>query len=230
MYQSILVVIDADTVEQKALTRALELARLHQAKLTLFFSIYDFAYEMTTLLSGEEREQMRHSLIADREEWLGDVLADYDLNEIQYDVEIVWHHRPFESIISHAIDAQHDLIIKGTHKHKILQSVIFTPTDWSLLRKAPCPVLLVKDHAWQPNGKILTAVNAASDSETHRLLNRKLISHGAYLSKKLNAELHLINCYPGAPSAIAVEIPEFNSLQYQQSVETFHKEAMSKLG
>lgn len=229
MYQNILVVLDGESTEQKALSRAIHLAKVQGATLSLFLSIYDFAYEMTTMLSGEEREQMRHSLIEDRRQWVIDLIEDYDLTGISYDTHIVWHHRPFESIIQHAIDQKHDLIIKGTHQHKGLQSVIFTPTDWSLLRKAPCPVLLVKDHLWQDNGTILTAVHAGSESEVHQALNRKLITHSSFVAKNINAKLHLVNFFPGTPTAIAVEIPDFNTAQYQQNVEAHHKEAMQEL-
>lgn len=229
MYQRIMVVLAGDSVEQKALSRAITLAKAQPASLTLFLSIYDFAYEMTTMLSSDEREQMRQSLIQDRRQWVIDLLEDYDLKGIDYNIDIVWHHRPFESIIQHALEHRHELIIKGTRQHKTFQSVIFTPTDWSLLRKAPCPVLLVKDHEWRENGSIITAVHAASDSKTHQKLNRKLITHAAFISNKVKAKLHLINFFPGAPTAIAVEIPDFNTQQYKANVESFHQNAMQEL-
>lgn len=230
MYQNILVVLDAEDGEQKALARALHLARLLPAKLTLFVSIYDFAYEMTTMLSGEEREQMRLSLIQDRRHWVKSLLNDFDTDGLDIHVEVVWHHRPFEAIIRCALDRGHDLIIKGAKKHGALQSVIFTPTDWHLLRKAPCQVLLVKEHGWpEQGGQILAAIHAAADSETHQALNKKVIQSASEMSAKLKARLHLINCYPSAPSAIAVEIPEFDTYKYQTSVKSFHEKELTNL-
>src|SRR5690554_3238075 len=230
MYQKILVVLDAESDEQKALSRALHLARIVPVELTLFVSIYDFSYEMTTMLSGEEREQMRHSLIQDRRHWVKSMLDDFETEGLKLKLEVVWHHRPFEAIIRCALDQGHDLIIKGAKKHGTLQSVIFTPTDWHLLRKAPCQVLLVKEHAWpEQQGQILAAVHAAAESETHQALNKKVIESANEMSKKLKSKLHLVNCYPSAPSAIAIEIPEFDSYQYQTSVKSFHEEELNKL-
>lgn len=230
MYQKILVVLDAESDEQKALSRALHLARIVPVELTLFVSIYDFSYEMTTMLSGEEREQMRHSLIQDRRHWVNSILDDFETDGLNLKLEVVWHHRPFEAIIRCALDHGHDLIIKGAKKHGTLQSVIFTPTDWHLLRKAPCQVLLVKEHAWpEQQGQILAAVHAAAESDTHQALNKKVIESANEMSRKLKARLHLINCYPSAPSAIAIEIPEFDSYQYQTSVKSFHEEELNKL-
>lgn len=229
MFQHLLVVLDPSQEEQKALSRALHLARLQPARLTLFLSIYDFSYEMTTMLSGEEREQMRQSLIADREQWIQDCLEKFDVSQHRIEVCVQWHHRPFEAIIRKAIESECDLIVKGTRKHDTLHSVIFTPTDWHLLRKAPCPVLLVKDREWPQHGSVLAAVNAGSDSEVHQTLNERITKAAGYISKKLNSHLHLVNCYPGAPAAIAVEIPEFDTHQYQVSVREHHEVALAEV-
>ncbi|MCL5255654.1 MAG: universal stress protein UspE [Gammaproteobacteria bacterium] len=229
MFKNILVVLDPNQEQQKALARALHIARLQPARLTLFLSIYDFAYEMTTMLSGEEREQMRQGLVSEREQWMRGILKQYAAEQHQVDFLVQWHHRPFEAIIRTAVEGSYDLIIKGTRKHDTLQSVIFTPTDWHLLRKAPQPVLLVKDHDWPQHSSVLAAVNAGSDSEVHQQLNNEILKAAGYISQKLNSHLHLVNCYPGAPASIAVEIPEFDTHQYQLNVREHHENALAEV-
>lgn len=73
MYQKILVVIDPTTDEQKALQRAIKLAsRINSqgndntVNITAFFSIFDFSYEMTTILSTSERDSMRQMVINEK--------------------------------------------------------------------------------------------------------------------------------------------------------------------
>lgn len=229
MYSRLLVVLDSENDQQYALARGIKLARLEQSSLTLFVSIYDFSYEMTTMLSGEERENMRISLVAERREWVQALLSKFDVRDLTIDIEVVWHHRPFEAIISYCIEAGHDLIIKGTRKHDKLQSVIFTPTDWHLLRKAPCTVLLVKEREWPPHGQIIAAVNASAEDESHKSLNERIIEAGKHMSDKLQAELHLINCYPPAPLNMAIEIPEFDTSDYQANVRSYHQKSLANL-
>ena len=229
MYSRLLVVLDPLEEQQKALSRAIKLARLEQAALTLFVSIYDFSYEMTTMLSGEERENMRAALIAERQEWVQDLLKHYDTRNLTIDIKVVWHHRPFEAIIKCTLEHGHDLLIKGTRRHDKLQSVIFTPTDWHLLRKAPCPVLLVKDHEIEPQGQVLAAVNAGAEDKPHQSLNERIILAAKHMSEKLTAELHLINCYPTAPLNMAIEIPEFDPSDYQANVRTYHQKSLGQL-
>jgi len=152
IYQNILVVIDPTTDEQKALKRAIDLAsRLNasksdgSAKITAFFSIFDFSYEMTTILSSSERDAMRAMVIKEKQIWLDDIIEELS-SEVEITSLVVWHNRPFEAIINQVIEHKYDLVIKGTHQHDKFKSVVFTPTDWHILRKCPSPVLLVKEH------------------------------------------------------------------------------------
>ena len=54
-YQNLLVAIDPNQDDQPALRRAVYLVQRNGGRITAFLSIYDFSYEMTTLLSPDER-------------------------------------------------------------------------------------------------------------------------------------------------------------------------------
>lgn len=228
-YQDVLVVLDPSTEQQKALARAIELAEHTACKLTAFLSIYDFSYEMTTMLSGEERESMRQAVITDREIWIQELLQQARNKSIACSVKVVWHNRPFEAIVQTVTEHGYDLVIKGTHDHDVLKSMIFTPTDWHILRKCPCPVLLVKEHAWPEQGNILAAVNAGSEKAHHKALNQLIIRQAKAMAAMLNAKVHLVNAYPGTPIHVAIEIPEFNPVEYNDSMRHHHVDAANAL-
>lgn len=227
-YQNVLAIIDPTTEEQKALNRAIEYASLTGAKITAFLSIYDFSYEMTTMLSYEEREAMRKAVIHDRDQWLKSIV-DEEQSEFISDYKVHWHNRPFEAILQTCEEHGYDLIIKGTHEHDFLKSVIFTPTDWQLLRKSQVPVLLVKDHEWPQGGNIITAVNLTSDNDAHQKLNDRLIEEAHIFKDILNSQVHLVNSYPGAPVNISIEVPEFDPVSYGENIKKHHHKAMEDL-
>ncbi|EGM78025.1 universal stress protein UspA-like protein [Rheinheimera sp. A13L] len=229
LYPKVLVVLDPSVLEQKALNRAVELAKLQDCQLTAFLSIYDFSYEMTTMLSGEERESMRQAVINDRELWISELVAEYQEQGLKIDIQVVWHNRPFEAIVQAVLEKEYDLVIKGTHDHDVLKSMIFTPTDWHILRKCPCPVLLVKDHDWPEHGNIVAAVNAGSEQSHHSSLNQRIIHQSKQLAALLNSKVQLVNAFPGTPVNIAIEIPEFNPQEYNQTMKTHHLESVQKL-
>lgn len=227
-FQKILAVIDSGTEQQKSLSRAIEISQKNGANITAFLTIYDFSYEMTTMLSMDERENMRQAVVDERTEWLSKLLeSHFSHTACTIDIKVVWHNRPYESIIYEVIDKGYDLIVKGTQQHSILQSVIFTPTDWHLMRKAPVPVLLVKEHDWPIGGQIIAAVNVGVDVSEHQSLNEQITFHAIQCAKLLKSEVHLVNSYPGSPTNIVIEIPEFDPTQYNQNVRQHHLNAMT---
>ena len=226
-YQHILVVIDPAAESHPALHRAVSVAALQQrAAITLFMPIYDFSYEMTSMLSSTERDEMREGVLEGRKEWLKDLLLPYQDSNIQFEIKVVWHSRPFEAIIQQVEAGQHDLVIKSSHKHNVIQTFIFTPTDWHLLRKCPCPVLLVKERDWPMGGNVLAAVNCAADDKEQIALNNKVISESAEVARLLSAQLHLVNAFPITPVNMALELPDFDPNAYNAAVKRHHEKAM----
>jgi len=223
----IIAVIDPTKDDQNALARSIDLAKKSGASITAFMTVYDFSYEMTTMLSGDEREAMRKAVLKDRELWLKDLVSPYQ--NININTQVIWHNRPYEAIINTVINDKYDLVIKGTHQHGALKAVIFTPTDWHLVRKCPTPVLFVKDMAWPAHGNILAAVNAVSENDQHLSLNKRIITDAHFLCELANAKLNLVNAYPATPVNIAIEIPEFNPGLYNESVKKHHIESTNEL-
>ncbi|WP_417881181.1 universal stress protein UspE [Vibrio sp.] len=230
-YKNILVVADVNNVEQSALARAFQIVRdlPNPAPITFFLSIYDFSYDMTSMLSSEERDAMRRGVIQQREGWMKEVAQPYLKAGVELNIKVVWHHRPYEAIIGEVFSGGYDIVLKTTRQHDVLESVFFTPTDWHLLRKCPCPVLLVKNHDWPVNGNIIASVHVGSENTTHTVLNESMVEQGFKFSKQLNAELFLVNSYPVTPANITVELPEFDPTSYTDAVRGFHLTAMKAL-
>ncbi len=227
-YRSILVVLDPSREEQPALGRALGLAEQTGAAVTIFLAIYDFSYEMTTMLSVEEREAMRQAVLHQRSLWMENLIAPYRRHGTPMSIKAVWHNRPYEAILQEALSNDHDLIVKSTHSHDKLKAVIFTPTDWHLIRKSPVPVLLVKDQAWRDDGHIIAAINAGTEDDDHLSLNQRISEEALQLAELVKAHVHLVNAYPGTPVNIAIEIPDFDPGADSEAVREHHLSEMAK--
>ncbi|WP_025820363.1 universal stress protein UspE [Shewanella marina] len=223
-YQKLLVVADPTAQQQVALTRAIELASINRAEITVFLSIFDFSYEMTSILSSHERETMRQGVVDQRLAWVNDLIKQHSDSNVSMTAKVIWHNRPYESIIEEAIAGNYDLVVKATHEHDKLKSVIFTPTDWHLLRKCPAPVLLAKEEQWPIAGKIICAVNVATEDDEHESLNTKIIQHAKALAEKFNIEIHLVNGFPATPVNLSIELPDFDARSYNETVRMQHEE------
>ncbi|OQP35237.1 universal stress protein UspE [Pantoea latae] len=229
-YQNILVAIDAQQDDQPALRRAVYLNQRIGGKIKAFLPIYDFSYEMTTLLSPDERSSMRQGVISQRTEWIREQARAYLEAGVEIEIKVVWHNRPYEAIIQEVMTQGHDLVLKMAHQHDRLEAVIFTPTDWHLLRKCPCAVWMVKDQPWPEGGKAIVAVNLASEEPHHDELNQKLIRETTLLAEMVNhTEVHLVGAYPITPINIAIELPDFDPSVYNDAIRGQHLVAMKAL-
>lgn len=223
-YKRILAVVDAERDTQPALSRAYELASKLGASVTAMMVVYDLSYDMTTMLSPDERESMRDAVTNEHAKWLSGELHKQGYGET--DIVVEWNNRAYESIIHYALDNQIDLVVKATKKHDDLASVIFTPTDWHLMRKCPRPVLLVKEHDWPEGGEIIAAVNVGTEDDEHAALNDKITVIANDYASLLKGNVNLVNSYPSTPLNIAIEVPEFDPDTYHDAVKQYHQNEM----
>lgn len=231
IYNKILVVADLHSDEQPALARAIHLCSKSQSPphVTFFLSIYDFSYDMTSMLSMSERDAMRKGVIHQKELWMKSIAEPYQSDGVTIDIKVIWHNRPYEAIIGEVFAGHHDIVIKATRKHAVLESVIFTPTDWHLLRKCPCPVLLIKNADWPDDPSILASVHVGSENPTHIELNDDMVAQLSGICSRFDAKPYLVNAYPVTPANITIELPEFDPTTYSDAVRGHHLTAMKAL-
>ncbi|KAB2824713.1 universal stress protein UspE [Aliivibrio finisterrensis] len=231
-YRKILVVGIIDQDEQPALDRALDIAKrsTKSSEITLFCTTYDFSYEMTSMLSADERTAMRNGVVSQKVKMFDEIINNYLIPEhVTIKVKMVWHNRPYEAIVNEIFNGSYNLLVKSTRQHAKLETVFFTPTDWHLLRKSPIPVLLVKERTWPENGNILASVHVGSENPTHLTLNDKMVDEAKYFAEVLNSTPHLVNAYPSTPPSIHAELPEFDAIQYKDAIRGHHLTEMKAL-
>ncbi|KMV73377.1 universal stress protein UspE [Rosenbergiella epipactidis] len=229
-YKNILVAIDPDQDDQPALRRAVYLNHRLGGKITAFLAIYDLSYELTTALATEERESMRQEMIQQRTEWLRYQARVYIESGVDIVLKVIWHNRQQEAILQEIETGGYDLVLKMAHQYDRLEAVIFTPTDWQILRKSPCPVWMVKDQPWPEDATAVVAVNLVSDDQQHDDLNRKLVRETQALASQVNqTAVRLVGAYPITPVNLAIELPDFDAQSYSDAVRGQHLLAMKAL-
>ncbi|MCW8995261.1 MAG: universal stress protein UspE [Psychromonas sp.] len=229
-YRNILVFIDPTKESQPALEYAVNLVKKDkEVKITLFLCCYDLSYEMTSLSSSDERTTMQHVVIKENQEWLDALALPYKEQGLKIDNQVIWHHRPFQAAIIEVLKHQYDLVIKSTHPHPKFSAILFTPTDWNLLRKCPVPLLLVKHGSSHANGNILCALECKSiQDKDHHQLNQQILNEAQTMSEVLNANIHIVNAYPAPPMNIMLELPEFDPINYENDLKKFHQKALNE--
>ena len=208
-FNNILVVLNPDNEKQYALARAVRLVKEQQnetkVKITTLLSVYDLSYEMSALLSSEERSQMHKIAIEQQRQAVQFYLDKYADPEIEFESHIVWSSNEADAIREEVEKNQYDLVVKYTKDEESFTSLIFTPVDWKHQRR------------------ILVAVNVSGEQEYQDEFNQELVSTGMNLAENLNrGNVHLVAAYPVAPINMAIDLPEFNTSGYENGIRGQH--------
>ncbi|WP_386693346.1 MULTISPECIES: universal stress protein UspE [unclassified Lonepinella] len=226
-FNNILVILNPENEKQYSLARAVRLVKEQKSEfpvnITVFLPVYDLSYEMSALLSADEREEMHQTVVEQRQKDVLPYLEKYTDPMIIFHSRVVWSSNESEAIVAE-IEANHyDLVIKYTKEEESLTSLFVTPMDWQLLRKCPTPLLMVRDGDWKHQRRILVAVNVSGDEEYHDIFNKELVSLSMDLADQLErGNVHLVSAYPPTPMNMAIDLPEFHSSEYINGVRGQH--------
>jgi nucleotide-binding universal stress UspA family protein len=139
--KSILVPIDFSDYSKNALQYAASIGRQFGAELLLIYvvepTIYpaDFSFGQVVLPNIEKELQER---------------GQTELNDLASKLEgvavktLVRTGKPFLEIVRTAEEKDIDLIVMATHGHTGMEHLIFGGTAEKVIRKAPCPVLMLR--------------------------------------------------------------------------------------
>jgi universal stress protein A len=139
----ILVPIDFSEYSKRALKYAIPFAEHFGASIDLLYvvepTIYpaDFSFGQAGFPNLEEelRSSGSHEL---------DSLIQKEIAGRIPARKVIKTGKPFYEIIQYAREAKMDLIIIATHGHSGMEQILFGSTAEKVVRKAPCPVLVVR--------------------------------------------------------------------------------------
>ncbi|MFA4923110.1 MAG: universal stress protein [Ignavibacteriaceae bacterium] len=143
-FNKILVPIDFSDFSKSALKYAVTFAQQYHSKLILVYVmepvIYppDFSMGQITLptVNFEMDKRAKEEL---------DKLAETEIGSLVQVQTVIKTGKPFVEIIETAKEEDADLIIISTHGHSGVEHILFGSTADKVIRKAPCPVLTLRE-------------------------------------------------------------------------------------
>lgn len=142
--KNILVPVDFSDYSKNALRYAVNLADAFKAKLFLIYVIEPVIYPADFSMGQMTMPNMDVELNSRAASELENLVK----NELGCDIEcetIVKTGKPFVEIIETASEIDADLIIIASHGHTGVEHILFGSTAEKVVRKAPCPVLTLRD-------------------------------------------------------------------------------------
>jgi universal stress protein E len=213
-----------------AANHARQLTQLADAQLQLLGTVFDAA----GAAGGERGEQaalvVRNRTLAAAQvdlERLGRSLRDWGAKVV---TKSVWGVPAYEGILAAAREWRADLIVVGTHEPD-LRHTRLTDTDWQLMRRAECPLLLVKSPSFGGYRTVLAAVDPLHGHDEPDGLDRAVLGAGRSIAQACGSTLRAVYAYPGAERfslASAVEVAP-GGFYGDENVEALHQRAVDEL-
>ena len=223
-YNNILVVAEPKKDVQLALKRALNITQFNpKATVTFLRVVYDYSYDLIILNKVKEKP-----LKADIEKTyidnLNSIIEKYR-NEANSETtilpKIVESKDVGEAVVNEINSGDYDLVIKATNRHGVLDSILFTPIDWYILRNSRIPVVIAKDHDWHEGGNIVVCVDFTMPD--YAAANIAMLREAQIVAKLTHGNIHLVNSAPVYLPSVMLEVPHYSPSLYEHSVVEDHK-------
>ena len=213
-----------------AANHARQLSQLAGAQLQLLGTVFD-----ARAAAGSERGETAARAVRDRALAAGGVelerlarsLRDWGANVT---TKVVWGAPVYEAIVAAAREWRADLVVVGTHEPETLHTRL-TDTDWQLMRRAACPVLVVKSPSFGGYKTVLAAVDPLHAHDEPYGLDHNVLAAGRCIARACKSALRAVYAFPGADAfdlASAIEVAP--GLFYgAENVEAVHRRAANEL-
>lgn len=180
-FKNILIDVDAAAAAHPALELAILLARRSGARLSVADVMTVPAHAHHYLPPGIEE-----GLVRDRREQLARIARG--VSDVPTEAKLLFG-RPATALIEEVLRSNHDLIMRS-HARDLTTAgpKPFGAVDMELLRKCPCPVLLVRHGQPATKPRIACAVDASSDHPDSDALSVKIIECGIVMADYLQAD------------------------------------------
>jgi len=234
-FKNILYVAVPDSGSEVALERAITLANLNQAHLTIVKVIDKIPSNITLPEGLPSPEKFQGKRVLKHQQVLEEQLASRNKNiKIQTKVLV---GIAFLEIIHEILRNGHDLVIKEAENGGLLDRV-FGSNDMHLLRKCPCPVWLVKPESPTVYRRILAAVDVddyfpSKELHTRHLINIQILEMASSLALAESTELHIVHTWDAIEESVMrhafVDLPEENIKAHVEKERQQHRHNLKVL-
>jgi len=195
-FNNIVYVLNEDiNKSSSSFLRAISLARVNQADLTLLEILPDMPAVISSTLTSVNKKELQNEVLTQEDARLQTLLSSMDAG-LNAKVELRIGKKYIEAI--RAVKANnYDLMVKEIENVDWLGR-LFGSEDMHLLRKCPCPVWLMKKNEKPEYKNIMVAIDFDDESETNKYndeLNQKLLDLSVSLSLSDFTTLHVVNAY-----------------------------------
>jgi len=206
----ILVIADREDRKQNALRAALELVRGSSARIQLVGFVHDATVDNPNLMSATAGRRLQAAMLKDKRAWLEEAAKRLAQPDAEIAVTAVWAKDICAWVKENLSAKTCDLIVKSGNRS---ENVLYTPTDWQLLREAPVPVLITRDKLRKRPSRVLATIDLATSEASQKALNKRVLQAASAIAGQLGAELHVVYAIPVSALAQDLDLVDSRALE-----------------
>jgi len=143
---------------------------------------------------------------------------------------VVFQAPAYQAVLDTAREWRADLLVVGVHERGLRLGTRLTDTDWQLMHLTPCPLLLVKDPAFDGYPTILAAVDPTHPQAAASGVDRAVLEISSKLARACESELRAVHALP-EPARSPLRPVEIAPGVYcdADAIEELHRRAVDEL-
>lgn len=222
--------------EERGLPRAAVHARLLAeslgAELVLVSCVFDalIAFELGRMQPSAIAAQ---ATLVEKERATLESLAQSlrDWRGVRVDTKVIWDRSVYQGLVGEVRDSRADLLVVGAHQPKLLTHTPFTDVDAQLMRRCPCPLLIVKGPRFYRYRKILAAIDPLHRHAEPSGLDRAVLVAAREIAHAYGVPWRVVHAFPDPASfSVASSVEVSPGVWYgAENIESVHRQAVQEL-
>jgi len=195
-YENILVVIEEENFVTKAIDRAINLAQRSHGKVNVLLVNNNSAISRFNQYIAHHSKRKLSASLNSKGSVLQKLMQKLKMSKVNIATKLITCNA-YSDILKEAKEHNIDTVILAASIHDFWKTYQITPIDSYLIGHCPYPLLIIKDHDWQPAGNIISAVEVSNDKPEHHQLTKKVLEESENFSQLLGGNCHTLDCYFG---------------------------------
>ncbi|MCG9696819.1 universal stress protein [Shewanella sp. Isolate11] len=225
-YQRLLVVIDEHDFSLKGISRALYMAsRTNAVVIVMLLQHGNFVSRLVDTFEQSDSESLpntKHLTIEKKRQCINEFIKSTCQSGLSISQAAI-NCTSCDDVLTFCDDFKVDAVFIAASRHKLWNWLTIKALDIRLIRESTRPVVVVKDHLWEPGGRIISLIEPCTEDIEHKELNETVLQTTAHFTQLLKGDCHLVDCYFGETPSIS-----FHQAMTPESNEGYHFEQMSK--
>jgi universal stress protein E len=193
--ECILIVVDPGADRHPAVERGMFLAEHLGMRVDLFICDYNAQLVGGLFLDSSKLKRAKAGYLNDKKKFLDKIAGPYKKQGIDVTTKVAWDRPLFEGIVRQALHSDARFVFKDTHYHSALSRVLFTNTDWHLIRSCPSPLWLVRSDYEFSSPRVLAAVDPLHEHDKPASLDVRILAEAFEIGDALGGEVHIAHAF-----------------------------------